>query len=149
MYCCLFCSAVTASKLHVFAIYPNFCMCISIGCIGYCLQVISWCLLYHSVHWGINPPSQKHHLLFLAKPPPLNWQTVQAPPPPFLGNPPPLYWFFVNPKNIKSSPSYLLKVTKFSGKISQFEFLVMTMKNIFANKLFLSLNISDLNLFFM
>ena len=43
--------------------------------------------------------------------------------------------------------SYLLKVTKFLGKISQFEFLVMTEKNIFAYKLFLSLNISDFNLF--
>ena len=36
----------------------------------------------------------------------------------------------------------------FEGKISQFEFLVMTRKNIFAYKLFLSLNISDFNLFF-
>ena len=47
------------------------------------------------------------------------------------------------------TPSYLLKVTKFLGKISQFEFLVMTEKNIFAYKLFLSLNISDFILFFM
>ena len=57
----------------------------------------------------------------------------------------------VNAKNIRSFssfiPSYLLKVTKFLGKISQFEFLVMTEKNIFAYKLFLSLNISDFNLF--
>ena len=44
-------------------------------------------------------------------------------------------------------PSYLLKVTKFLGKIFQFEFLVMTEKSIFAYKLFLSLNISDFNLF--
>ena len=35
--------------------------------------------------------------------------------------------------------SYLLKVTKFLVKISQFEFLVMTEKNIFAYKFFLSL----------
>ena len=35
------------------------------------------------------------------------------------------------------------------GKISQFEFLVMTEKNIFAYKLFLSLNNSDFNLFFL
>ena len=77
---------------------------------------------------------------------------------------PPLYWFFVNPplnswifsvnpQSIKSFssliPSYLLKVPKFLSKISQFEFLVMTEKNIFAYKLFLSLNISDFNLFFM
>ena len=40
-------------------------------------------------------------------------------------------------------PSYLLKVTKFLGKIPLFEFLVMTGKNIFAYKLSLSLNISE------
>ena len=104
----------------------------------------------HGGHWGIKPP-QKHHLLFLAKPS-LNQQTVQAPPP--------TYWFFKTahlkvgsfnepPKyKIFSSliPSYLLKVTKFLGKISQFKFLVMTEKNIFAYKL-LSLNISDFNVF--
>ena len=33
-------------------------------------------------------------------------------------------------------PSYLLKLTKFLGKISQFEFLAMTEKNIFAYKRF-------------
>ena len=43
------------------------------------------------VHWGINPPPQKHHPPFLAKPP-LNPQTAK---PPFLGNP--LYWFSVTP----------------------------------------------------
>ena len=57
----------------------------------------------------------------------------------------------MNPKNIKSFssliPSYLLKVTKFLGEISQFEFLVTAEKNIFAYKLFLSLNISDFILF--
>ena len=58
--------------------------------------------------------------------------------------PPSKYWRFSS-----SIPSYLLKVTIVLGKISQFEFLVMTEKNIFAYKLFLSLNISDLNLFFM
>ena len=47
-------------------------------------------------------------------------------------------------------PSYLLKVTKFLGKISQLEFLVMTeKKNIFAYKVFLSLNISYFSLFFI
>ena len=50
----------------------------------------------------------------------------------------------MNPQNAKSfsslTPSYLLKVTKFVVKIFQFEFLVMTGKNIFAYKLFLSLN---------
>ena len=43
---------------------------------------------------------------------------------------------------------YLVKVTKFLVKISQFEFLVMTEKNIFVYKLFLSLNISDFILFY-
>ena len=53
----------------------------------------------------------------------------------------------MKPQNIKSFssliPSYLFIVTKFLNKISQFEFLVMTEKNIFDYKLFLSLNISD------
>ena len=40
-------------------------------------------------------------------------------------------------------------VTKFLGKFSQFEFLVLAENNIFAYKLFFSLNISDFNLFFM
>ena len=58
----------------------------------------------------------------------------------------------MNPKILKFlifNTNYLLKVTKFLGKISQFEFLVITKENIFAYKLFLSLNISDFNLFFM
>ena len=41
-----------------------------------------------------------------------------------------------------------LKLTKFLVKLSQFKFLVNTDKNIFAYKLFLSLNISDFSLFF-
>ena len=45
--------------------------------------------------------------------------------------------------------SYLLKVTRFLLKISQFELLFMTEENIFAYKLFLSLNISDFSLSFM
>ena len=67
--------------------------------------------------------------------PPLKVGSFSEPPPP--------------QKNFFSSvvPSYLLKVTKFLGKISQFEFLVMTEKNIFAYKLFLSLDISDFNSF--
>ena len=44
------------------------------------------------VHWGINP-SQKHPL-FLAKPPPLNRQTVQAS---LFRQSPPLYWFYRAP----------------------------------------------------
>ena len=60
--------------------------------------------------------------------------------------------FFSEPPKYQSfsclTRSYLLKVTEFLVKISQFEFLVMTEKNIFAYKLFLSLNILDFNLFF-
>ena len=41
------------------------------------------------------------------------------------------------------TPSYLLKITKFLLKVSQFELFVMTEKNIFVYELFLSLNISD------
>ena len=64
----------------------------------------------HSVHWGINPPPpQKHHPLFLAKPP-----------------------FFSDPQNFSSLiPSHLLKVTKFLCEIFQFEFLVTAGKKIF------------------
>ena len=49
----------------------------------------------------------------------------------------------------RQSPLYIgfswtpLKVTKFLVKICQFEFLVMTEKNIFVYNFFLSLNISD------
>ena len=88
--------------------------------------------------------------------PPL--KSASCPSPSFLSNPP--YWFFVTLKvGFFSEPpkyqsfssftsSYLLKVTKFLVKIySQFEFLVMTEKSIFAYKLFLSLNISDFSLF--
>ena len=65
------------------------------------VEVIYICIynIYNSVHQGINPPpppSKTPHSLFLAKPPPLNWQTVQAPPP-FWANPLSIYWFFVNP----------------------------------------------------
>ena len=99
------------------------------------------------------PPS------FLSSPP-LNWQTVQA----LCFRQAPLYirfsWtpplkvgFSVKPQNNKSfssiTPSYIVKVTKLLVKISQFEFIDMTDKNIFAFKLFLSLSISDFNLFFM
>ena len=47
------------------------------------------------------------------------------------------------------TPSYLLKVTKFLVEISQFEFLVMTEKNIFAHKLILPLNIQILIFWFI
>ena len=95
-------------------------------------------------------PLLKNTTPFSCQPSPLNQQTVQAP---FLGNPPSKSLFFQwTPKILKFLsliPSYLLKVTKFLGNISQFEFLVMTEKNNFAYKLFLLLNISDFNLFFM
>ena len=62
-----------------------------------------------------------------------------------------LFRYFSEPPKYFSSliPSHLLKVTYILHKTSQFEFLVMTEKNIFAYELFLSLNISDFNLFFM
>ena len=43
-------------------------------------------------------------------------------------------------------PSYLLKVTNFFVKISQFEFLVTTEQRILFYKLFFSLNIPDFSL---
>ena len=77
--------------------------------------------------------------------PPLNMQF-------FLGNPqsPLKYWFFLPPTlkiwffsepqeyfNVSPLTSfYLLKVTKFLVKISQFEFLAMKKKNIFVYYLF-------------
>ena len=94
----------------------------------------------HSVHWGINLPPQNTPPLFS----PLNLQPVQAPSL-FRESPPP-YWFFVNlspalkvrffsePSKYQSfaslTPPYLLKRSEFW--VSQFEFLVMTEKNIFA-----------------
>ena len=103
------------------------------------------------MHWGIKPP-QKHHSFFLAKHT-LNLQTVPAP---LLGSP--LYISFLETPPLKLgffserpkyqcfsflTLSYLLKVTKSIVKICQFEFLVMTEKNVFVHKNFLSLNISD------
>ena len=105
------------------------------------------------MHWGINPLKNATPS-FLPSSPPLNLQTVQAP---FLSNPPCILvfrelslkvGFFSEPQKYQSfsslKPSYLLKVTKFLVEISQFEFLVMTEKNIFAHKPFLSLNIQIL-----
>ena len=97
-----------------------------------------------------QPPSKNTTPYFLPSPP-LNRQTVQAltrqppPPPPYIDfswpplkvgsfSEPPKYYSFLS-----LIPSYLKKITKFFGKISQFEFLVMTEKNIFGYKLFLSL----------
>ena len=109
------------------------------------------------------PPLKTTTPTFLPSPPStLNLQTVQAPPPLFRQSPS-LYWFFANPllkvgffneppkyQSFSSlTQSYLLKVTKFLLKISQFEFLAMTEKNTFAYKPFLSLNISDFNNFYV
>ena len=112
----------------------------------------------HSEHWGINPSSKTPPTSFLPIPP---LKSTNCPSTPSLfRQSAPIYWFFKTllpkgrifhwiPKKSFSSliPSYILKVTKFLGQVSQFEFLVMTKKNIFAYKLFLSLNISDFNLF--
>ena len=61
--------------------------------------------------------------------------------------------FFSEPQKYSSfsflTPSYLLKITKFLVKVSQFEFFGMTEKNVFVYKLFLSLNISDFSLSLM
>ena len=93
---------------------------------------------------GVSPPPQKHHPLIPAKLTLLNLQTVQVP---FLRNPSSILvfrepslkvGFFSEPQKYQSFssliPSYLL--TKFLLEISQFEFLVMTEKIIFAHKLF-------------
>ena len=130
-----------------------------------CLACLSVCVISnqspnHSVHWGLNPPPpQKHHHSFLLSLTPLNQKTVQAP---LFGAISRLYigfsWnplksqiFPWNPKILKFfsslTPSYLLQVTKFFVKIFYFEFFVMTEKNGFAYKRFLSLNISDFNFF--
>ena len=97
------------------------------------------------MQWGINPPSKTPPLLSCQVFPSLNLQTVPAP---FLINPisilvfcePSLNMeFFSEPQKYQFTPltqSYLLKVTKFLVEISQFEFLIMTEKNIFAHKLF-------------
>ena len=106
---------------------------------------------WHSVHWDINPP-QKHHPLFLAKPPSLSLQTVKAP---LLRQPlhPPCHFlyiafhepllkigFSVNVQNIKGSypfSPFHLKVVKFLFKSSEFEFLVMNLViNFFVTKYF-------------
>ena len=106
--------------------------------------------LPYSVHLGIN---LLPHPLFFSNPPLI--KPSKCPSSPFfLGNSPPIFgslWtppplkpvFSVN-RHIKFSSltlSHLLKATKFLANISQFKFLVMTEKNIFVYKPFLSLNI--------
>ena len=116
----------------------------------------------HSMHWGTTrPPSKTPPPLFRQVLPPLKSANWPSPTPRFFRRFPPIYCFFVNtppPKNrvfqwtliifkfFILTPSHLLKVTKFLVKISQFKFLLMTEKNIFVGKLFLSLNISDFSL---
>ena len=118
---------------------------------------IRW--LLHSVHWGINPTSNPAPTTFLPSSP-LNLQTVQVPLTLFRQSPP-VYWFFVKPPSktrifpwtptpnlLKFFISYLLKVTKFLVKLSQFEFLEK-IQRILVYRLFLSLNIPDFSLFFV
>ena len=104
---------------------------------------------------GYQPPSKTPLPSFLPSSP---LKSGNFPSLPFLANLPLYISFSWTPLKVGSFsetqkyfslliPSYLLKVTKFLDKISQFEFLAMREKNIFACKLFLSLNISDFNLF--
>ena len=83
------------------------------------------------MHWGINPP-------FLL--PPIYWFFMPPPPSPHL-------ILGVFHEHSFFTPSYLLKVTEFVVKISQFEFSVMTEQSILLDKLFLSLNTSDFRCF--
>ena len=112
------------------------------------------------MHRGINYPSSRTlpPPLFLAKPL-SNLQTVQAPffrQSPhsisiFCERPPKSQVFQWEPKLLKFfilNPILSFKITKLLVKFSQFEFLVMTEKHIFAYKLFFSLNISDFSLSF-
>ena len=59
----------------------------------------------HSVHWVSTPP-QKHHHLFLAKPPSPPLKSENCPSPPFLGNTPSILVF--------REPSTPIKVGFFS-----------------------------------
>ena len=90
-------------------------------------------------------PLKNITLLFLANPPP-STLVFHETLPLKLG-------FFSEPQKHLGFSSltaiYLLKVTKFLVEISQFELLVITEKNSFVYKLFLSLNISDFSLSFM
>ena len=101
---------------------------------------------------GVSTP------LFLAKPP----LKSNCPGPPFRQSSH-LYWLFVTPHSKTQiflwipkilsfpsfTPSYILKVTQFLLKISQFEFLVMTEESVLVYKLFLSLNIPNLFYFLL
>ena len=108
---------------------------------------------------GVSNPSQKHHSPLSCQGP---LKSANCPSPPlFSQSSPPSYWilwtpplkigFFSKLRKYQClsflTPTYLLKVTKFLVKMSQFGFLVMTEKNIFVYRLFLSLNISDFSSF--
>ena len=101
---------------------------------------------------GYQPPSKTPPPSFLLSPP----EICKLSQPPFLGNPPIILVFHELPLKVEFlsehpeyqsfsslNPSYLLKGTKFLVKICQFEFFVMTEKNIFVYKVFLSVNTSD------
>ena len=116
------------------------------------LQIVMVCI-------GVLTHLKNTTLSFLPSPATLNLQTLLAP---FLSNPLSILVFcepflkvglFSEPQKYQSfsslTPSYLLKVTKFLVEISQFEFLVMTEKNIFAHKLFMPLNIQILIYFYV
>ena len=111
-------------------------------------------ITFHFFSWyivciglSVPLPSKTPPSSFLPSPP-SSPKSDNCPSPPFLGNRPSILvfrdphlkaGFSVNPKNISFSslnPSYLLEVTKFLVKISQFEFLVMTEKNNSVYKLF-------------
>ena len=75
--------------------------------------------------------------MFFCEPPLKNWV--------FQGTPILLKFFIFNP----IPETHILKVTKFLVKTFQFQFLVMTEKNVFVYKLFLSFNILYFSSLFM
>ena len=109
---------------------------------------------------GHQPPNQKQHPHLSCRAHPLNLETVQVLL--FRQSTPSILifcellltkvgLFSEHPKDQRFGSltlSYLLEVTKLSSKISQFKFLVKTVKNIFVYNLFLSLNISDFSFLF-
>ena len=87
----------------------------------------NYALLYHSVHCSINPSK---------KTPPLFHHSHRLKKQIFQWIPKIIKFFILNSSNV-------LKVIQFLVEIYQFEFLVMTEKNIFVYKLFWLLNISE------
>ena len=68
--------------------------------------------IWNSVHWVSTPHSTP---LFLAKPPPLNLQTVQVLPPLFRQSPPPIYCFFMTPPPLSKT-----RIFPWTSKILEF-----------------------------